>query len=103
MTHPAPIQHLPPVTQDHLQRAVVVLAYRDTTFEQAMADPVRRQVLHTCASHLRTQDYEHTTKRTVEPIRRIKLGADGHPIGWCTQVVPGKRTSIQQPDFFNQQ
>lgn len=100
MTHPGPIQHLPPVTQDHLHRAFVVLAYRDTTFEQAMADHVRRQVLHTCASHLRTQDYERTTKRTVEPIRRIKLGADGHPIGWCTQMTNGPRVAITQPDFF---
>lgn len=100
MTHPSPIQHLPPVTQDYLQRAFVVLAYSDTTFEQAMADPVRRQVLHTCASRLRTQDYERTTKRTVEPIRRIKLGADGHPIGWCTQMTNGPRVAITQPDFF---
>lgn len=31
----------------------------------------------------------------------IWQGQNGHPVGWCTQVVQGPRVSTQQVDFFN--
>ena len=103
MIRPAHTLHeadLPPVTDDHLHRAFEVLAYRHTTFDAAMADPLRRQIVTICAKSLRTIDYEHTTQRTVVPERRIVLGADGHPIGWVTHMADGPRAPITQPPLF---
>ena len=92
----------PPLSDDYLQRAFVLLAYRCTTFTAAMADPLRRQIMHVCAKRLLAMDMEHNTVRTVVPERRIRLGVDGHPIGWCTQMVAGPRVAVRQVDFFNQ-
>lgn len=91
---------LPPITDEHLHRAFEVLAYRNTTFDAAMANPIRRQIVTICAKRLRTQDYEHTTQRTVVPERRIVLGVDGHPIGWVTHMADGPRAPITQPPLF---
>jgi hypothetical protein len=91
---------MPPVTADHLHRAFEVLAYRGTTFDAAMADPLRRQVLTICAKSLLRHDYEQTTRRTVVPERRIRLGVDGHPIGWVTHMADGPRAPITQPPLF---
>ena len=103
MIRPAHTLHeadLPPVTDDHLHRAFEVLAYRHTTFDAAMADPLRRQIVTICAKSLNRQDYEHTTQRTVVPERRIRLGVDGHPIGWVTHMTDGPRAPITQPPLF---
>lgn len=53
------------------------------------------------AAIMRTAEWERTTQRTVVPVKRVKLGVDGHPIGWCTQMVNGPRAAIQQPDLLD--
>ena len=61
-----------------------------------------QQCLHRSSSAImRTAEWERTTQRTVVPVKRIKLGVDGHPIGWCTQMVNGPRAAIQQPDLLD--
>lgn len=91
---------LPPITEDYMRRAFAVLAYRGITFEAAMADDVRRQVMTICAKSLRTIDFERSTQRTVVPERRVRLGTDGHPVGWVTRMTDGPREAITQPPLF---
>jgi len=95
------INTLPPVLDAHRQAAFAAMAWAGLTFEQAMAHPVKSRVIECRAAQLRTQEWERTTKRTVIPVRRVRLGADGHPMGWCTQMAPGARVSAPQVDFFN--
>lgn len=91
---------LPPLTAEHMHRAFKVLAYPHTTFDATMADPLRRQIVTICAKSLCRQDYEHTTQRTVVPEHRVRLGVDGHPIGWITTLADGPRAPITQPPLF---
>ena len=98
--HQLPEAELPPLTQDHLQRAFQVLAYRGTTFDAAMANPLRRQIITLCAKRLRFIEYERTTQRTVVPERRVRLGVDGHPIGWTTRMAEGPRGDAPQSPLF---
>ena len=93
---------LPPVTDAHRQAAFAAMHWAGRTYQQAMADPVQGRVIESRAAHIRTQEWERTTQRTVVPVRRVRLGADGHPVGWCTQMVPGPRVATPQVDFFNQ-
>ena len=90
--------HMPSVTEDHLQAAYTLLAFKGLTFTQAMAHPIKRRVIEVCATSLRTDEYTRSHARTVVPVRRIKLGTDGHPIGWCTQLVRGQFNP--QPDLI---
>ena len=91
---------MPAITESDLKRAYAVLCYRGTTFDLAMADPLRAQIIRTCATRLVAIDFESHTLRTVVPERRIRLGVDGHPIGWVTRMAEGPRTAIQQPPLF---
>ena len=59
-----------------------------------------RRVIEIKARQLRTDAWEATQVRTVVPVRRIRLGVDGHPIGWCTQMAPGGHEPILQPDLL---
>jgi hypothetical protein len=34
------------------------------------------------------------------PVKRVRLGSDGHPMAWCTQMAPGPLVRISQPDIF---
>ena len=95
-----PLADLPPLTDDHMRRAYEVLAYRGTTFEAAMADDLRRQVMTICAKSLRTVDFERTAQRTVVPERRIRLGVDGHPVGWVTHMADGPLVDTKQTPLF---
>jgi hypothetical protein len=90
--------NLPPVTDAHLQAAFELMAFKGLTFAQAMAHPIKRRTIEVCATSLRTQEYARSHARTVVPVRRIKLGTDGHPIGWCTQLVRGPYDP--QPDLI---
>lgn len=94
------INTLPPVTDAHRQAAFAAMAWRGCTYTQAMACPVKSRVIECRAAQLRTQEWERTTQRTVVRVPRVRLGADGHPMGWCTQMVPGPRVAIQQPDLL---
>ena len=91
---------MPPVTPDHLQRAFIIMAYRGWTFEAAMADDTKRAVLVCCAHQLRTLDWMATQQRTVEPVKRCRPGADGHPVKWATQMVMGDWTPKCQSDLL---
>lgn len=93
---------LPPVTEVHRQAAYALMRWNGTTFAQAMAHPVQGRVIECRAAQLRTQEWERTTQHTVVPVRRVRLGVDGHPVGWCTQMAPGPRVASPQVDFFNQ-
>lgn len=95
------ITTLPPVTDAHRQAAFAAMHWAGFTYTQAMACPVKSRVVECRAAQIRTQEWERTTKRTVVPVRRVRLGADGHPMGWCTQMAPGARVSTPQNDFFN--
>jgi hypothetical protein len=89
---------LPPVTEDYLHAAYALMGFSGLTYGQAMAHPIRRRVIEVCATSLRTKEYARSHARTVVPVRRIKLGADGHPIGWCTQLTQGPFD--RQPDLI---
>jgi len=93
---------LPAVTDAHRQAAFTAMRWVGWTYTSAMADGTLRRLIECRAAQMRTQEWERTTKRTVVPVRRVRLGADGHPVGWCTQMVPGPRVATPQVDFFNQ-
>ena len=99
----APADDMPPVTDAHLRTAFAKLRWPNLTYDQVMADPVRSKVVQACAHQLRRQEWERTHARTVEPVKRVRLGADGHPIGWCTQAAPGAHVRITTPDLFTNQ
>lgn len=90
--HPA---DLPPVTDDHRQRAHKLLAMR-CNYTTAMADPFMGRLINACAANLRTDDWLRTQRRTVVRVARCRAGLDGHPIGWCSQLVPGPWAARQQ-------
>lgn len=83
MTTAAPA--LPAITDAHRRAAFVRLRMRGTTFEAAMADPLRARVIEACAAQLRTAEWKRTHSRTVQCVRRF------NPITgqWMTQRVPG--------------
>lgn len=87
---------MPPVTQSHLRRAYEQMKLPGLTFEQAMAIDTRRRCIEAYAHALRTREWETTHMRCVVPVRRVRLGADGHPIGWCTEMAPGAWTPVVQ-------
>lgn len=93
---------LPPVLDAHRQAAFAAMAWSGQTFAQAMANPVQRRVIECRAAQIRTQEWKRTTKRTVVPVHRVRLGAGGRPVGWCTQMVPGAHVVTPQVDFLNQ-
>lgn len=92
---------LPPITEHQLRTALQKLHWTHLTYDQVMADPIRSKVVEVCAHQLRRDEFDRTTRRTVVPVKRVRLGVDGHPIGWCTQMAPGPRVSITQPDLLD--
>jgi hypothetical protein len=101
MTQPS--HDMPPVTDAHRQAAFASMHWRGISFEQAMRVDLRRRLIECRAHALRTAEWERTSKRTVQPVRRVRLGADGHPVGWCTQIVWGPRMATAQPDLLTQE
>ena len=92
---------LPAITDDHRQRAFVILAMRNCSFSAAMQDHARARIIEVCASKLRTDDWLRTQARSVVPVRRVRLGADGHPMGWCTQMASGPLVPELQSNLFS--
>ena len=90
----------PPVTEAHLQAAFTAMRWYGWGYTAAMRDPVLRRLVECRAAIMRTAEWERTTKRTVVPVKRVRLGADGHPMGWCTQMAPGPRVVPAEPDLF---
>ena len=89
----------PPVTQAHIEAAFAAMRWYGWSFTAAMREPVLRRQVECRAAIIRTAEWEQTTRRTVIPVKRIKLGADGHPIGWCTQMVNGPLVSNPEPSL----
>lgn len=100
-TEPQPPADLPPVTEEHLRAAFVAMRWVGARYDYSMAIPFLRKQVECRAAIMRTAEWERTTKRTVVPVKRVRLGVDGHPIGWCTQMVPGPRVDVRQVDFLN--
>lgn len=91
---------MPPITDAHLRAAFVRVALKGWTFDAAMADPVRRHVIVACAHAIRTTEWERTQKRTVVPVKRVRMGSDGFPVSWCTQMASGPLVALSQPELI---
>jgi hypothetical protein len=91
---------MPEVTEAHRQAAFEGMHWKGWTYEQAMQFPMRRKLIECRAAVIRKAEWEATTKRTTVPVRRVRLGLDGHPVGYVTQMVSGPRKPIQQPDLL---
>lgn len=95
---------LPPVTQHHLLHAYAIIRPIGVSFEAAMQLPecaTPRRVIECKAAMLRTEAWKAAQRQTTVPVRRVRLGADGQPAGWCTQMAPGPFEPILQPDLPN--
>ena len=88
---------LPEVTQAHRLAAFTAMHWAGWTFEAAMRYDVRRRLIEARAAQIRTAEWKATQQRSVVPVKRVRLGADGHPIGWATQMTRGQ---FQAADFF---
>lgn len=96
-------QDMPPVTEEHRQHAYLLLRPRGISFEAAMTLPKHdlvRRLIEAKAHQLRTDAWLATQQRTVVPVRRCRLGADGHPVKWSTQMAAGDFEPITQPDLY---
>jgi hypothetical protein len=91
---------MPPVTDSHRQHAYIIIRPAGRSYSAAMADPMLARVIEAKAHALRTADWLRTQQRTVVPVKRVRLGSDGHPMAWCTQMAPGPLVRISQPDIF---
>lgn len=98
-THIPPAE-LPPISEQHLRAAFEKLKIRHLTFDQVLTDDAQRQVLVACAHQIRTDEWKRDHVRTVVPVHRCKLGADGHPVKWTTQMVNGPWARPATPDLF---
>jgi hypothetical protein len=95
---------LPPVTQQHLLHAYAILRPIGVSFEAAMQRPecaTWRRVIECKAAQLRTDAWKAAHQRTIVPVRRVRLGPDGNPAGWCTQMARGPYEPILQPELPN--
>lgn len=95
-----PAADMPPITEAHLRTAYQKLKIRHLTFDQVLLDDGQRRVLVACAHQLRRTEWEREHIRTVVPVHRVRLGVDGHPIKWCTQMAPGQWARPATPDLF---
>lgn len=94
---------LPPVTEQHLQHAYLIIRPKGVNFAAVMAMPPEhtlRRVIEIKAHQLRTEAWLETQQHHLMPIRRCRLGANGQPVGWITQRAPGSLEPIQQPDLY---
>lgn len=91
---------LPPVTDAHRLAAFAAMCWTGWTYAQAMQYDMRRRLIECRAHALRTAEWEATTQRTVVPVRRVKLGTDGHPVAWRTQLVMGPREAVVQRELL---
>lgn len=96
MPTPTPIE----VTDAHRRAAFAAMRWPGWSFDAAMLADMRRRLIECRAHQIARAEFEATQQRTVVPVKRVRLGVDGHPIGWCTQIVMGPRAPIVQPDFL---
>jgi hypothetical protein len=101
MNYPS-LADLPPVTDANRRQAFMVIAPKGRNYTAAMADPVLRRVIEAKAACIRTEYWQRTQMRSMVPVKRVRLGSDGHPMGWCTQMATGPLVPRQQAEIFNQ-
>ena len=54
-----------------------------------MQNDMRRRLIEARAAQIRTNEWVATQRRSVIPVKRVRLGVDGHPTAWCTQHGAG--------------
>lgn len=79
----------PPVTLTHRMTAFCIIRPKGLTFTEAMASPAQAYLIETKAKQIRTAEWMTTQARTVVPVKRVVMGADGHPTRWCTHMGAG--------------
>ena len=81
---------MPDVTQAHRLAAFTAMHWSGWTFAAAMRYDVRRRLIEARAAQIRTAEWKATQQRSVVPVKRVRLGSDGHPVSWCTQMARGQ-------------
>ena len=89
----------PPVTEAHRLAAFTAMRWSGWTFEAAMGYDIRRRLIEARATQICTAEWVATQQRSVVPVKRVRLGADGHPVSWCTQMTRG---AFADADLFPQ-
>lgn len=91
------MSHLPPINHGHLMAAFVALRLdKKTTFDEAMLDDLRRQLIVTKAHHIRTQEWAATQTTERKLVRRFNPRTGN----WITEVTTGQlidKTQEQLP------
>ena len=106
MTRRTPPPHTtpepPPVTEQDLMAAYILIRPLGVPFDEAMNNPAHdtlRRVILCKAAQIRSDRWLQTQVRRVACVPRAVLGADGHPVGYVTQRVPGRLEPRQQNDL----
>lgn len=94
--HTSALAAMPAITHEHLQRAFEAMHWAGWTFDDAMANDMRRRLVVARAHQLRTREWLATLDPTTQQIRRVRLDAQGQVAGWCTQAVMGPRAQTPQ-------
>lgn len=74
----APRPTLPDVTDAHRQEAFRLMAWLNCTYEQAMANPTRRQLIEVRAHQIRTAQWQR--ERVARYIGRVVPSTPRHPL-----------------------
>lgn len=99
MAHPST---MPPVTDQHRMHAYAILRPIGVSFEAAMHRPecaTLRRVIECKAAQLRTEAWKAAHQLATVPVRRVRMGSDGNPSGWCTQMARGAYEPVLQPEL----
>ena len=88
---------LPEVTEVHRLAAFEAMRWTGWTFEAAMADPLRRQVIEGRAHQLRTREWQASRVRT----ERLVPAYDPQHGRWVTRHERGDWAPAE-PDLFTQ-
>lgn len=99
--HTTPPAGMPPITHDHLQAAFQAMKWPGWTFEQAMANDMRRRLIECRAATLAARERNANTAITRQVVRRVRLNERGEVASWCTQIVMGPRRATEQPDLLD--
>lgn len=87
---------LPPITHAHLRAAFEAMHWPGWTFDAAMANDMRRRLVVCRAHQLRTREWLASATPTNQPVRRVRLDAQGQVADWCTQIVMGACVAAPQ-------
>jgi hypothetical protein len=90
----------PTITAQHLQQAFTAMCWAGWTFEQAMANDMRRRLVNCRAHQIATRELSATLQPTRQHVHRVRLDAHGNPVAWCTQIVMGPKVPSDQPELY---